>query len=84
VVWLLQVKPLVAINHQTGLVEPVSLARSHKPQMKMVYNKFLERLTGGKVLHIAVLYAVSLAKAEFLAGRIREEFNPVELLLTTM
>ncbi len=80
---LLQVKPLVAINHHTGLVEPASLARSHKPLVEMLYNKFFERLTGAKELHIAVLHGNALAEAEVLAGRIREEFNPVELLINT-
>lgn len=80
---LLSVKPLVAINHHSGLVEPVSLARSHRPLIEMLYKKFFERLTGQVGLHIAVLHGNVLEEAEGLAERIRLEFNPVELLVNT-
>lgn len=80
---LLSVKPLVAINHHSGLVEPVSLARSHKPLVEMLYKKFFDRLTAQVGLHIAVLHGNVVEEAESLAERIRQEFNPVELLINT-
>lgn len=78
---MLKVKPLVAINHQTGLVEPVSLARTHKALVEMMYSKFFERLKGGKSLRVAVLHGNVEEEANTLAERIREEFHPVELLI---
>jgi len=78
---LLSVKPLVGINHRSGLVEPVSLARSHKPLVEMLYKKFFERLTSEINLHIAVLHGNVLEEAEALAERIRTEFKPVELII---
>jgi DegV family protein with EDD domain len=77
----LQVKPLVQINHQTGLVEPVSLARTHKAVVEMMYTRFFDRLKGGRNLRIAVLHGNILAKAEELAERIQTEFHPLELLI---
>jgi DegV family protein with EDD domain len=78
---LLRVKPLVGINHETGLVEPVALARTHKSSVEMMYQKFFERLGNGAKLHIAVLHGNVLAEAEALAGRIIAEFKPFELLI---
>lgn len=78
---LLQVKPLVSINHQTGLVEPVSLARTQKSLVEMMYNKFFDLLRGDKNLHVAVLHGNALGKAEELAGRITAEYHPTELLM---
>lgn len=78
---LLQVRPLVSINHQSGRVEPVSLARTHKAMVEAMYARFFELLKGGRKLHVAVLHGNFLEKAEELAGRIQAEYNPVELLI---
>ncbi len=78
---LLKVKPLVSINHQTGLVEPVSLARTQKALVEMMYQKFFEQLKSPNNLRIAVLHGNVPEKAEALAEQIRAEFNPLELLV---
>jgi DegV family protein with EDD domain len=78
---MLKVKPLVSINHQTGLVEPVSLARTHKALVEMMYSKFFERLKGGKNLRVAVLHGYVEEEARALAERIQQEFQPIELLM---
>jgi DegV family protein with EDD domain len=77
----LRVKPLVSINHKTGLVEPVSIARTHKTLVELLYNKFFEKVKGGKNLHIAVLHGNVADEALELAERIRAEFKPLELLV---
>lgn len=78
---LLQVKPLVSINHGTGLVEPVSLARTQKALVENMYKKFFEKLDLNKKLRIAILHGNALGKAEELAQRIENEFNPIELII---
>lgn len=78
---LLHVKPLISINHETGLVEPVSLARTHKSLVENMYKKFFEKLDIQKKIHIAVLHGNTLDKAEELAARIQSEYNPVELII---
>src|SRR5574340_545681 len=80
---LLSVKPRVSINHQPGLVESESLARSHTQMVEMLVRKFFERLGGRKGLHIAVLHGDAPEEAEVLVERIRSEFNPVELFINT-
>lgn len=78
---LLQVKPLVSINHQTGLVEPESLARTHKSLVETMYRRFFERLDGRDNLRIAVLHGNAEDEAAALAERIRAEYHPIELLV---
>ncbi len=78
---LLSIKPLVAINHRTGLVEPSSMARTHKALVELLYHKFFESLKSHKNLRIAVLHGDALAEAEQLARRIQSEFQPLELLV---
>jgi DegV family protein with EDD domain len=78
---MLRIKPLVAINHQTGVVEPVSMARTHKALVELLYSKFFEKLNGGKNLHIAVLHGNAPVEADKLAQRIMQEHQPMELLV---
>ena len=78
---MLQVKPLISINHKTGVVEPVSLARTHKAVVEMMYKRFFAMVKGTKNLRIAVLHGNIKDEAETLADRIQTEFNPLELLV---
>ncbi len=78
---LLSIKPLVCINHQSGLVEPVSLARTHQGLVDLLYKKFFEKLKGKKNFHIAVLHGNVSNEAEVLVKRIQDEFHPLELLM---
>jgi DegV family protein with EDD domain len=78
---LLKVKPLVSINHRTGLVEPVGLARTHTGLVDLLYRKFSEHVNGKKNLRVAVLHGNVLEEAQALAERIRAEYNPIELLI---
>ncbi len=78
---LLHVRPLVSINHQTGLVEPAALARTHKSVVEMMYQKFFERLSSSEKKHVAVLHGNAPEEAAQLAERIRTEYNPHELLI---
>jgi DegV family protein with EDD domain len=78
---LLRVKPVVTINHQTGRVEPAGLARTYHSLLNMLQKKFFEGIEAGKQLHVVVLHGDALEEAQKLADKIREEFDPVELII---
>ncbi len=78
---LLQVKPVVSINHNTGLVEPVGLARTHLALVDLLYRKFFDKIRSVKNLRIAVLHGNAFEEAKQLAERIEAEYHPVELLI---
>ena len=78
---MLKIRPLVSINHHTGLVEPVSLARTHKGLVEMMYKRFSEHFKAKGNLHIAVMHGNVLEEAQELAERIRLDFDPVELII---
>ena len=78
---LLNVKPLVSINHQSGRVQPVSLARTHKKVVDLLYKKFFEEFENKKNLRIAVLHGNNLQEAQELAAKIKQTFNPIELII---
>ncbi len=78
---LLQVKPVVAINHATGQVEPAGIARTHKGMVDLVYQKFFEKLDAARPLHVAVLHGSVEDEAAALAERIQREYAPAELVI---
>lgn len=81
---LLDIKPIVWIDHFTGIVEPLSLARTYKRAVETLYQKFFEKLNiSGRALRVAVLHGNALEEAQRLAERIRVEYNPIELLVNT-
>jgi DegV family protein with EDD domain len=78
---LLHVKPLISINHQSGRVQPVSLARTHKKVVDLLYTKFFEEFEDTKNLRIAVLHGNALQEAQELAAKINDAYNPIELIV---
>ncbi len=80
--WLgvtLHVKPVVSINHDSGLVEPLGLARTRRSGVEMMLGKFTGFLRGQPNAHVAVLHGNAPDEAEALAERIKAELNPLEL-----
>jgi len=78
---LLNVKPVIKINHQTGRVEPAGLARTHKSLVNMLYNKFLIDIEENNGLHIAVLHGNVPEEAQKLVEKIKSAYDPVELII---
>ena len=78
---VLKVRPVVAINHEKGVVTPVGLARTHKAMVDMLIRKFFNGLTSTNHLRIAVLHGDALEEAQALAERIRTEYHPEEMII---
>ena len=78
---VLNIKPLVYINHITGLVEPASNERTHKKVVEKMYEQFFAALDVTKPMRVAVLHGNVLPEAQELADRIIREFNPLEVLV---
>jgi DegV family protein with EDD domain len=78
---LLNIKPFVYINHETGLVEAGERHRTRKRALEALYQAFIARMDTTRPLHVAVLHGDCLPDAEAMAGRIRQEHAPAELLV---
>lgn len=79
----LRIKPVVALNILSNMVEPIGLVRTYNALVNLLYRKFFDQLKGRKNLRIAVLHGNMLENAEALATRIKEEFDPLELLVNS-
>jgi DegV family protein with EDD domain len=78
---LLDIKPLVQINHKSGIVEPSGQARTRKKSIEVLIERFFDQLQKDKPLHIAVLHGNALDEAQVIAERIRQTYQPKELLI---
>ena len=78
---LLDIKPIVRINHQTGLVEPDSQARTYKKAVMLLYKRFFGQLDLGMTLHVAVLHGNAIESAKQLMDWIEKEIHPYEMIL---
>lgn len=78
---LLNLKPQIAVNHQTGEVEGGRRSRTRKKALGDLYDDFTAGLDPQKTIRVAVLHNASLDAAEQLADRIEEEYAPEELLI---
>lgn len=80
---VLKIKPVVALNILTNLVEPIGLVRTYNALVETLYRKFFDQFKDRKNLHIAVLHGNMLETAGLLAERIRAEIDPEELVVNS-
>jgi DegV family protein with EDD domain len=78
---LLDVKPLVYVDHETGRVEAAGRVRTRQRGLRTLYRRFFEQLDTEGVMHIAVLHGDAPQDAEQIAEQIEREFAPAELLI---
>jgi len=79
---VLNFKPQIAVNHQTGTVEAGRRVRTRKKALEALYDDFFAQLPPGKKMYITVLHNAALPEAEALAERVRREHNPAELIIS--
>ena len=78
---LLNLKPLVYVDHETGRVEAGARVRTRKRGLATLYRHFFEALNTENEMHIAVMHGDAPEDAARIADRIEREFSPAELLI---
>jgi DegV family protein with EDD domain len=79
---LLNFKPQILVNHETGMVEAGRRTRTRQKALQALYNDFFAQLDTSKPMRIAVLHNAALPEAETLAARVQVEFAPRELVIS--
>ncbi len=79
---LLNIKPLIYVNHETGQVGASIPARSRVRAIEGLFKEFFNHVQTDLPLHITILHNGALEEAEALAERVRQEFNPVDLFIS--
>ena len=79
---LLNLKPQISVDHQTGEVAAGRRSRTRKKALDELYQDFFARVDLTKTLQIAVLHNAALEEAQELVSRIEKEIQPVEIILS--
>lgn len=78
---MLKIKPQVRVNHQTGTVEAGDISTTRKKAIETLFTSFFKKLDTSKPMRVAVLHNGVEEDARALADRVRNEFNPSELII---
>jgi DegV family protein with EDD domain len=79
---ILNLKPTITVNHNTGEVEAGIPARTRKRAIEALFQNFFQRIDKTQPMHIAVLHNHALEEAKQLAERVKTNFNPQELIIS--
>ena len=79
---LLNLKPQISVNHQSGEVEGGRRSRTRKKALVDVYNDFFSQMDPDKKLRVAVLHNAALEEAQSIVEKIKTEFSPEEVILS--
>ncbi len=79
---LLNFKPQILVNHETGMVEAGRRTRTRQKALQALYDDFFAQLDTRKKMRIAVLHNAALPEAEAMAARVQADFAPEELLIS--
>ena len=78
---LLNLKPQIWVNHETGEVEGGRQTRTRGRALEALYQDFVNALDTERPMRVAVLHNNALEEAQRLAERIQTEHDPVELMI---
>jgi DegV family protein with EDD domain len=78
----LQVKPMIAMLHHTGLVEDAGVARTKEESFQKMVNMVGENSDLTRPLHVMVHYTRSIEDGKLLVEMIKAKYQPIELYMT--
>ena len=79
---LLQIKPLIFVRPETGMVGAALPSRSRKSAIEALYKEYFKHIDSTRPLHITVLHNAADEEAQALYDRVRQEYNPVEMFIS--
>jgi DegV family protein with EDD domain len=78
---MVQLKPVLEVDHATGVLEVVSKIRTRKRAINEIVAETFRRLDETKPMRVAVLHAAAPEEAQALVEAIRERIEPLELVV---
>ncbi len=77
---LLNLKPQITVNHQSGQVDGGRRSRTRKKALADLYEDFFSQIDGAKDFRVAVLHNAAPDEALQIVERIKKEYQPLEIL----
>jgi DegV family protein with EDD domain len=77
---VIQLKPLLGINHATGTLEAVESIRTRAKALRRLVEVTFERVDPARPMRAAVIHAASPDDAQRLLEEVRTRYDPIELI----
>jgi DegV family protein with EDD domain len=78
---MVQLKPVLEIDHATGVLEPVSKIRTRRKAMAKIVEETFRRVDRTRPMRVAVMHAAAPEDAQALAEAVERRVRPLELVL---
>ncbi len=79
---VVQLKPMLGVNHTCGILEPVEKIRTRKRALSRIVDGTFERVDPERPVHAAVLHGAAPDDARFLLDSVLERCSQVEALMS--
>lgn len=79
---ILNLKPQLYVDHETGRIEPGTRSRSRSQALAKLYASFFAQLDTSLPLHVGIVHSDRRADAELWAAQIQREYAPVDLFIS--
>jgi DegV family protein with EDD domain len=77
---MLNIKPLIYVEHATGIVEAGGMALTRRKSLDMLYSKFFSLMDVNRPLHVAVMHGDAEQDAAEMFDRVHREYPQAEVL----
>ncbi|MGD2105085.1 MAG: DegV family protein [Anaerolineae bacterium] len=77
---IVQLKPLLCVNHSTGTLEAVEKTRTRKRALRRLVDETLQRVDPRKPLHAAVIHGAAPEDAKVLLNELLNRCDQIEVL----
>jgi DegV family protein with EDD domain len=81
---LVQLKPLLEINHETGVLEPLEKIRTRKRALRRLVEETFERVDPSEPAHVAIIHGAAPEDARSLLHEVLERCEQVEPVVSAI
>jgi len=79
---VIQLKPLLGINHATGTLEAVEKIHTRGKALRRVVEETFQRVDPGKPMRVAIVHAAAPEDAQGLLEEVERQYEPLEVIVT--
>jgi DegV family protein with EDD domain len=79
---VIQLKPLLGINHATGTLEAVEKIRTRGKALQRVVEETFQRVDPGRPMRVAIVHAAAPEDAQHLLEEVEGQYEPLEVIVT--
>jgi DegV family protein with EDD domain len=81
---LVQLKPLLEVNHDTGVLEPVERVRTRRRALSRLLEETFKRVDPSKPTRVAIVHGGAAEDAQALRQEVERTYEPLEVIVSAI